>query len=60
MVWYEKIAVIEIMIEMHYNDNSSIVNDGIGGVLYILRKDTTSIKGTKSDSLHRYFYAQKA
>ena len=26
---------------------SSIVNDGIGGVLYLLRKDPTSTKSTK-------------
>ena len=36
----------------YYNDNSSIVNDGIGGFLYLLRKDPTSIKSTKSDSLY--------
>ena len=35
------------MIEMSYNDFSSIVNDGIGGVLYLLKKDPTSIKSTK-------------
>ena len=34
------------MIEMYYNDVSSIVNDGIGEVLYLLRKDPTSIKST--------------
>ena len=38
---------------------SSIVNDSIGEVLYLLRKDPTSTKSTKSDSLHRCFYAHK-
>ena len=47
------------MIEMYYNDFSSIVNDGIGGVLYLLKKDPTSIKSMKSDSLHKYFHAHK-
>ena len=47
------------MIEVHYNDLSSIVNDGIEGVLYLLKKDPTSIKSIKSDSLHRRFYAHK-
>ena len=41
------------------NDYSSIVNDGIGEVFHLLKKDTTSTKGTKRDSLHRYFYAYK-
>ena len=34
---------------------SSIVNDGIGKLLYLLRKDPISTKSTKSDSLHRCF-----
>ena len=38
---------------------SSIVDDGIGGVLYILRKDLTSTKSTKNDFLHRCSYAHK-
>ena len=38
---------------------SSIVNDGIGEVLYLLRKDLTSIKSIKSDSFHGGFYAHK-
>ena len=38
---------------------SSIVNDGIGGVLYLLKKDPTSIKNTKIVSLYRRFYAHK-
>ena len=29
---------IVIMIEMYYNDINSIVNDGIGVVLYLLKK----------------------
>ena len=29
---------IVIMIEMYYNHASSTVNDGIGGVLYLLKK----------------------
>ena len=47
------------MIEMYYNDNSSIVNGSIGEVLYLLRKDPASVKGTKSKSLHGCFYAYK-
>ena len=38
---------------------SSIVNDGIGEVLYLLRKDPTSIKSIESDSLHGCFYVHK-
>ena len=38
---------------------NSIANDGIGEVLYLWRKDLTSIKSTKRDSLHRRFYAHK-
>ena len=38
---------------------SSIVNDGIGEVLYRLRKDLTGTKSTKSNSLHSCFYAYK-
>ena len=36
------------MIEMYYNDASSILTDGIRGVLYLLKKDRTSIKSIKS------------
>ena len=43
----------------YYNDVSSIVNDGIEEVLYLLKKDLTSIKTIKSDSLHRCFYGHK-
>ena len=32
---------------MYHNDASSIVNDGIGEVLYFLKKDPTSIKKHK-------------
>ena len=35
------------------------VNDGIGEVLYLLRKGPTSTKSTKSGSLHGCFYARK-
>ena len=38
---------------------SSIVNDGIGEVLYLLKKDSTSIKSIKVVSLYRRFYAHK-
>ena len=48
------------MIEMYHNDNSSTVNDSIGKVLYLLKKDLTSIKSIRSDSLHRRFYAHKS
>ena len=41
------------------NDYRSIVVDGIGEVLYLLKKDPTSTKITKSDSHHRCFYAHK-
>ena len=34
---------------------SSIVNDGIGEVLYLLRKYLTSIKSTKRDTLTDVF-----
>ena len=44
---------------MYYNDVSSTVNDGIGEVLYLLQNDFMCTKSTKSDSLHRYFYALK-
>ena len=44
----------------YYNDVSSIVNDGIEEVLYLLRKDLTSIKTIKSDSLHRCFMSTKS
>ena len=47
------------MIEMYYNDSSSIVNNGIEEVLYLLKKDPTSTKSTKCDSLHRCFYPHK-
>ena len=47
------------MIEMYYNDVSSIVNDGIGQVLYLLQKNFICTKSTKSSSLHRCFYAHK-
>ena len=47
------------MIEMYYNDVSNIVNDGIGEVLFLLKKDPTSIKSMKSDSLYRCFYEHK-
>ena len=36
------------MKEMYYNDASSIVNDGIGGVLYLLKKHRASIRSIKS------------
>ena len=36
------------MIKMCYNDASSIVDDDIGGVLYLLKKDRTSIRSIKS------------
>ena len=32
---------------MYYNDASSIVNDGIGGVLYLLKKDPKNHKKRK-------------
>ena len=38
---------------------SDMINDGIGEVLYLLKKDLTSIKSIKSDSLHGRFYAHK-
>ena len=41
------------------NDYSSIVNDGIGEVFYLLRKDLTNTKSTKSKPLHRCFYAYR-
>ena len=47
------------MIEMYYNDVSSIVNDGTGEFLYLLKKDPISIKSIKSDSLHGFCYAHK-
>ena len=47
------------MIEMYYNDVSSIVNDGIDEVSYLLKKDPTSINSKKSVSLYRYLYAYK-
>ena len=47
------------MIEMYYNDVSGIVNDGIREVLYLLQKDFICTKGTKSNSLHKCFYAFK-
>ena len=47
------------MIEMYYNNVSSIVDDGIGKVLYLLRKDPTSVKSTKSDYLHRFFLCKQ-
>ena len=37
------------MIEMYYNGVSSLVNDDIGEVLYLLRKDPTSIKSTQAN-----------
>ena len=37
----------------------SIVNDDIGEVLYLLKKDLTRIKSTKIVSLYRRFYAHK-
>ena len=43
----------------YYNDYSSILNDGVGEVLYLLRIDPTSTKSTKSDSLYRCFYTYK-
>ena len=47
---------------MYYNDYSSIVNDRIGEVLYLLKKDLTnskSTKSTKNESLHKCFHAPK-
>ena len=44
---------------MYYNDVSGIVNDGIREVLYLLQKDFICTKGTKSNSLHKCFYAFK-
>ena len=47
------------MIGIYYNDVSNIVNDGIGEVLYLLKKDPISIKSIKSDSLLGCFHAHK-
>ena len=37
-----------IMIETYYNDASSIVNDGIGGVLFLLKKILQAWKTLKA------------
>ena len=39
---------IVVMIEMYYNDVSSIVNDGIGEVLCVSQKKLTNLKSIKS------------
>ena len=58
----QKVGFDEVKkVAQHYclHNISSIVNDGIEEVLYLLRKDPTSTKSTKSDSLHRCFYVHK-
>ena len=61
--------------KMYYDDYGSIVNNGIGEILYLLKKISEAqkpqkatlfilvvfiyTKNIKSDSLHRYFYPHK-
>ena len=56
----KKIVILEIMIEMYYNNISSIVNDGIGEVLYLLKKISQSQRAQKVTLFNNVFIRTKS